>query len=136
MLKEADPEERKKWLAKDGQDWSGAFTHDPKAYMDSSGRKRREPGAQAPLHDPHDPSSDDDDDDDETSDSGSIDLGLQDGNNTRNAGSDMGGASEKAGMQDGDNGDEKSREVANKRTEKRKNRGLLQWKPVRVSFAR
>ena len=134
VLKEADPEERKKWLAKDGQDWSGAFTHDPKAYMDSSGRKRREPGAQAPLHDPHDPSSDDDDN--ETSDSDSVDLGLQDGNNTRKAGSDMGGVSEKAQMQNGDNGDEETREIANKRTEKRKNRGLLQWKPVRVSFAR
>ena len=116
MLKNADPEERQKWLAKDGQDWSGAFTHDPKAYMDSSGRKRREPGSQPPIHDPHDPSSDDDnipDDEGDSSDSDDQDLGMQDGDDAQS---------------------EKSSKVANKKTEKRKNRGLMQWKPVRVSL--
>ena len=130
VLKNADPEERKQWLAKDGQDWSGAFTHDPKAYMDSSGRKRREPGAEPPLHDPHDPSSDDDDDDSTETDA--PDLGLQDGENAP-AGKDMGGAKERQQV-NGDAQGEKSREIANEKTEKRKNRGLRQWKPVRVSF--
>jgi len=133
VLKNADPEERQKWLAKDGQDWSGAFGHDPKAYMGSSGKKRREPGAEAPLHDPHDPSSDDDDasDGDNSTGSGAPDLGMQDGE-TALAGQDMGGAKERQQV-NGDAPSEKGREEANKRTEKRKNRGLRQWKPIRVS---
>lgn len=142
VLSQADPEERKKWLAKDGKDWSGAFTHDPKAYMDSSGRKRAEPGVDKPIHDPHDPSSDDDnvdDDDDDDDDDDSDDLGIQDGNNTTSA-KDMNGAP--AADAEADNGllnksssheAQKSRDVANKKSEKRKHRGLLQWKPVRVS---
>lgn len=133
VLKNADADERKKWLAKDGQDWSGAFTHDPAAYMDSSGRKRREPGAEAPLHDPHDPSSDDGDDDDsaDSDDSGEPDLGLHDANNAP-AGKGMGGAKEKRQENGETNGDGEMTD-ANKKTEKRKNRGLRQWKPVRVS---
>ena len=130
VLKEADPEERQKWLAKDGQDWSGAFTHDPKAYMDSDGRKRAEPGADAPVHDPHDPSDDDDNipgDPDDDSDSSS-DLGLQDGENKGTAEEMNGGT---VGHEN-DPGQQKKREVANKKSEKRKNRGLMQWKPVRV----
>lgn len=134
VLKDADPEERKKWLTKDGQDWSGAFTHDPKAYMDSAGRKRREPGTQPPLHDPHDPSSDDEgvNDEDVTSDSESVDLGLHDADH-RGGVNGNGRASEGFQLQDGANGDDRTREDANKRAEKRKNRGLLQWKPVRAS---
>lgn len=133
VLSQADPEEKRKWLAKDGQDWSGAFTHDPKAYMDSSGRKRAEPGADKPIHDPHDPSSDDDNENDSGSDSD--DLGIQDGNNT-SPGKHMNGATTKAddGLQNEDSHEQqKSRDVANKKSEKRKHRGLLQWKPVRVS---
>lgn len=30
--------------------------------------------------------------------------------------------------------DDKTKEIANKKSEKRKNRGMMQWKPVRVSF--
>lgn len=129
VLKEATPEEQQKWLAKDGQDWSGAFTHDPKAYMDSRGRKRAEPGVDKPVHNPHNPSDDDDnlDDDEDDSDSSS-DLGVHDGTNT---GSGKGANGSAAGTTISE-GEEK-REVANKRTEKRQHRGLLQWKPVRVS---
>lgn len=133
VLKNADPEERQKWLTKDGQDWSGAFTHDPKAYMDSSGRKRREPGAEPPVHDPHDPSSDDDSlsDADDNEDSEVPDLGLEDAENAP-AGNEMGGAKERQQV-NGDAQSGKGSEIANKKTEKRKNRGLRQWKPVRVS---
>lgn len=133
VLSEADAEERKKWLAKDGQDWSGAFTHDPKAYMDSQGRKRAEPGAEKPVHDPHDPSDDDDkieDGMDDDSDSSS-DLGLQDASHqgATNQSNGSGRAHEESP------GDDKLNEMANKKTEKRKNRGMMQWKPVRVSSA-
>lgn len=138
VFSEADPEEKKKWLAKDGQDWSGAFTHDPKAYMDSSGRKRAEPGAQSPVHDPHDPSSDDDnidDDDNNHSDSNSDDLGIQDGDNTSSVKNMDGPAETNGDLQSGASNDAgKSRVIANKKSEKRKHRGLLQWKPVRVCW--
>ena len=127
VLKDADTEERKKWLAKDGQDWSGAFTHDPKAYMDTQGRKRAEPGADKPVHDPVDP-SDDDEGLEDPSDSDS-DIGLQDAENRKPAG-------EANGEADGTTqGDEKKIAEANKKSEKRKNRGMMQWKPVRVSPA-
>lgn len=135
VLKEADPEEREKWLSKDGNDWSGAFTHDPKAYMDSSGRKRAEPGRDKPIHDPYNPSSDDDNVDDDSSDSDSEDLGIQTVDSTTANGSARKerAASSKAGGEGGSRQEQKSREVANKKSEKRKHMGLLQWKPVRVS---
>lgn len=136
VLAQADSEEKEKWLTKDGQDWSGAFTHDPKAYMDSSGRKRAEPGKDKPFHDPFDPSSDDgnpDESDDDNSDgSDSDDLGIQDGTNDTAARASDGGAEANGAIQNNE-GEQKSRDVANKKSEKRKHRGLLQWKPVRVS---
>ena len=149
VLKEADPEEKKKWLAKDGQDWSGAFGHDPKAYMDSRGRKRAEPGAGKPVHDPTNPSSDDDniDGDYESSDSDSDDLGIQDATTSPSA-KNMNGSTQANGTSapaDGDMADgtgsvrkdEELKEVATKKAEKRKHRGLMQWKPVRnAAFAK
>lgn len=132
VLKEADPEEQRKWLSKNGEDWSGAFSHDPKAYMDSSGRKKAEPGKDKPIHDPYNPSSDDDGDD--SSDSTSEDLGLQTGDNAGNENGTPSRRKHGAHSLGGESKDEeKNREVANKKTEKRKHRGLLQWKPVRVS---
>ena len=137
MLAQADLEEKEKWLTKDGQDWSGAFTHDPKAYMDSSGRKRAEPGKDRPVHDAFDPSSDDgnhdDSDDDKSDESDSDDLGIHDGTNNMSARATDGGTEADGALQNGDGGGRKSRDVANKKSEKRKHRGLLQWKPVRVS---
>ena len=124
VLKTVDPKEREMWLAKDGQDWSGAFTHDPKAYMDSKGRKKAEPGVDKPVRDPIDPSDGDDDDDDSDSDS---DLGIQDADH-RPSQDKPNGSTEAS-----DKAEEKQKEAANKKTEKRKNRGLMQWKPVRVS---
>ena len=136
VLKEAEPGERKKWVTKAGEDWSGAFTHDPKAYMDSAGRKRAEPGVDQPVHDPHDPSDDDDnipdgdiDNDDEDSDSSS-DLGVHTAGNQKSE-QDLHDADSN---RDTSPKAEKQREMANKKTEKRKNRGLRQWKPVRVCF--
>ncbi|KAL8934608.1 MAG: hypothetical protein Q9216_005820 [Gyalolechia sp. 2 TL-2023] len=136
VLKEADPEERKKWLSKDGEDWSGAFSHDPKAYMDSSGKKRAEPGRDKPVRDPYNPSSDDDDNDDDSSESASEDLGIQ----TADVANGVNGSSrERNGLADGERSKEedKHREVANKKSEKRRNRGLMQWKPARnLAFAK
>lgn len=138
VLESAEEEEKKRWLSRNGADWSGAFGHDPKAYM-QNGKKRREPGAEEPIHDPHHPSSDEHDDDDDYDDSeSSSDLGIQDGGNTSfpgqmNGQAEGGGASGQAknAPEDGSIDDQ------NKRTEQRKHRGLMQWKPVRnAKFAK
>ena len=132
VLEQADPEEREKWLSKDGTDWSGAFGHNPKAYVDSKGRKRAEPGAEHPIHDPINPSSDDGaSEDSSASDTDSEDLGMQDATNVGN-GAFLNGGSQK----DADKNDKTGSE-ANKRSEKRKQRGLMQWKPMRnAEFAK
>jgi len=153
VLKSADNEEKKKWLSRDGTDWSGAFGHDPKAYM-SNGQKKREPGAEPPLHDPVNPSSDDDDDD-SGDDASSDDLGIKDGNNmnhstfsTNHSGSRRHDetSSTANGTANGDGDDRSSMQGSqyganvnkqNKRTEQRKQRGIMQWKPARnLKFAK
>ena len=128
ILEQADPEEKKKWLAKDGADWSGAFGHDPKAYMDSTGRKRAEPGADDPVHDPIKPSFEDENMENYPSDSTteSEDLGIKDATNTEQVGQTNG----REQVAD-DATSRKSSDKADKRTEHRKQRGLMQWKPAR-----
>lgn len=150
ILKQADPDEKQKWLSKDGNDWSGAFGEDPKAYMDTKGRKRREPGVDQPLHDPHNPSDDEDNDDsDDSSDSG--DLGIMDATNSEQSQSPSAPrkstATDRTADTTGTSGttntsasydtmDSKSVNKQNKRTEQRKQRGLMQWKPARnMKFA-
>ena len=126
VLKEADHEERNKWLAKDRKNWSGAFSHDPKAYMDSAGRKRAEPGQEKPIHDPYDPSSDDDNIS-EASSSDTEDLGIHDAQKANGA-----NGQDHAPQGQEDKAAEQHQANVNKKTEKRKHRGMLQWKPVRV----
>jgi hypothetical protein len=152
ILQQASPEEKKRWLSKSGTDRSGAFGQDPKVYTDGKGRKIAEPGKDEPPHDPMNPSDDennerddddgdgdDDDDDDDDDDSDSSDLGMKDASSgtdkpsmdtTRTAsvnsvGSTTGGSSDR------------EYNKANKRTERRKQRGLMQWKPARnAAFAK
>ena len=154
ILKNADEDEKKKWLAKDGRDWSGAFGEDPKAYMDTKGRKRREPGVEQPLHDPFHPSSDEDHDvvSDDNSDSSS-DLGIEDAstqNGVKHQSTDLSPDDAPAGRQsqstartwettdtNASSQSAKSVNKQNKRTEERKHRGLMQWKPARnIVFAK
>ena len=149
VLEQADPEEKKKWLAKDGQDWSGAFGHDPKAYMDSTGKKRAEPGRGKPVKDPILPADHDhelnDDDDDSDSDSESEGPVVSDATTTTSP-RNLQGTAQHDGPTDVravTNGHETSQkelvkdEKANKRSEKRKQRGLMQWKPMRnAAFAK
>jgi hypothetical protein len=156
ILKNANDEEKKKWLAKDGADWSGAFGHDPKAYMNTRGQKKREPGVEAPLHDPFHPSDDEDHDDDDDASDSSSDLGIQDAASAQNM--DAGAGANKAnGIQhqstdlspnsprasastartdttltsNSSGMSKKEANKQNKRTEERKQRGLMQWKPAR-----
>jgi len=158
ILKSANEEEKQKWLSKDGEDWSGAFGHDPKAYLDSNGKKRREPGVDPPLHDPHHPSSDEHTTDDEydidSDDDDHADLGIQDADNTNSAGDMQGNVSrhqknknsedtngdadtlatattDSSAMDGGESLNGKDTNKQNKRTEQRKHRGMMQWKPAR-----
>lgn len=166
VLKTADEDEKQKWLSKTGTDWSGAFGEDPKAYMDSSGRKRREPGRDRPLHDPFHPSSDEGGDFEEgmdTSDDTS-DLGIQDADNmdrnksgmnedpsrpsvdtTRTADTaDTNGTSPGAKRRrsfssrfSGFSRSSNDPDRQTKRTEERRQRGLMQWRPARnAKFAK
>ncbi|KAL9113203.1 MAG: hypothetical protein Q9227_002538 [Pyrenula ochraceoflavens] len=152
VLKEAPEEERKKWLSKSGQDWSGAFGDDPKAYMDSKGRKIAEPGQDQPPHDPVNPSSDDEhqnghEDSDSDSDLGITDAtnkDSQDSSSTRPKQSMDANGSMTNGSPTSLRSDKslsktstKDTNKANKRTEERKHRGLMQWKPARnAAFAK
>lgn len=172
VLKQADADEKQKWLSKQGTDWSGAFGEDPKAYMDTKGRKRREPGVDEPLHDPHNPSSDEDHDD--SSDSDDEDIGVMDADNAEMSqgkqayfdgdGGEYGhnGANGNAALGNNRKSHDTSRtnyttdtmattdtnaslysttskdtNKQNKRTEERKQRGIMQWKPARnAKFAK
>jgi hypothetical protein len=145
LLKQEDPEERQKWISKTGEDWSGAFGHDPKAYTDRRGRKIAEPGRDPPPHDPTNPSSDEDHDNVDNFDSDSDDsdsLGIQDathadGRNSMNG--DPRPSTDTHTTRDtnytarsrSSNLSQKDRNKANKKSEERKQRGLMQWKPAR-----
>lgn len=104
ILKNADPEEKKRWLAKDGADWSGAFGQDPKAYLDTKGKKRREPGRDEPLHDPFHPSDDEDHDDSGGDSESSSDLGIEDADTIGNASNMSGGKDQSSGPSADQNG--------------------------------
>jgi hypothetical protein len=171
ILKNADEEEKKKWLAKDGQDWSGAFGDDPKAYMNTKGKKRREPGVEEPLHDRYHPSDNEDHDDDDEESYSSSDLGIEDADTVGSVAAmddpnggikhqptdltpdtDQPRASHATDRTDttaytattgttsgsnGSSGSSKDYKKQNKRTEERKHRGLMQWKPARnAKFAK
>ncbi|KAK7535639.1 hypothetical protein IWX49DRAFT_510087 [Phyllosticta citricarpa] len=173
VLKAATEEDKGKWLSRNGADWSGAFGSDPKAFMDSKGRKRREPGKEPPLHDPNHPSSDEDHESDfdedyrPSSSSTDPDLGLQDADNmnqqnghrrdtsstsytpSTNASTAEGrpstsytstsdvNSSPTSSMATNTNTSTASVNRQNRRTEARKQRGLMQWRPARnVKFAK
>ncbi|TLD36646.1 meiotically up-regulated protein [Venturia nashicola] len=122
ILKSESEDEKKKWLTKSGTDWSGAFGENPKDYVDSRAKKQH----RERLHDPNNASTDDDSYND-TSDSSDADL-------RGNASLDDATASTidtttSSGSGSGSPG--KANNKQNKRTEHRKHRGLMQWKPAR-----
>jgi hypothetical protein len=145
VLKETEPDEKQKWLSKTGTDWSGAFGDDPAAYMDKNGKKRREPGAEPPMND--DERNTDGEATDGTdgtangygSDSSS-DLGIQDADTKKSMQSRRSMESGwTAGTNDTSNTAMTDKDVnkQNKKTEERKQRGLMQWKPARnLKFAK
>ena len=144
VLKAASDKERKQWLSKSGTDWSGAFGNDPRAYTTSDGKMLAEPGKDAPPHDPTNP-SDDEGHEQDYSDSSS-DLGIHDATSQMN-----GTPRQSTDTMDTSHTDystttngtgspksaRKSHQHANKKTEERKQRGLMQWRPARsLKFAK
>lgn len=152
VLSQADESEKKKWLAKDGTDWSGAFGEDPAKYADRSGRRRsshsdrdrmgndtkyRRHNSGAVNENMNENTDEDDDDDTSSSDSDS-DLGLQDAT-TQESAPTNGSADHGETNTNGDVGGKAGKETtkADKKDLHRKQRGLMQWKPMRnLKFAK
>lgn len=116
VLKQADPEERKRWIDKQGQDWSGAFGDDPHAYTDFQGRRVAEPGRDNPVHDPANPP----------------DVEGREPNEQSSASetSDSEDTIHPATVDPTSHAQERTAEM-NKRSDERHQRGLMQWKPAR-----
>lgn len=120
VIREANPTERKRWVAKDGIDWSGTFGEDPSNFVNE------QPTTNGSSHTAENNDDDDDDDDDGIgNDDSSDDDADTKTNSTSFTTSSSAGQSSKTGNR------------SNKRSEHRKQRGLMQWKPARnASFAK
>ena len=162
MLKSTSETEKRKWTSKNGEDWSGAFGNDPRAYTNKKRDKIAEPGADAPPHDPINPSDDDDEVDgvDDDSDDSDVDLGITDHSNVPEGGFNTHGTSGRhehdrksmdtthtngtaythetydtnastASVLSPTTQDDKYMEKTEARNDRRKGRGMMQWKPAR-----
>ncbi|XXG97691.1 hypothetical protein Hte_003998 [Hypoxylon texense] len=164
VLATASEEERKKWLSKDGTDWSGAFGQDPAEFM--TGREGRE---ETEYESEDDEDSVDGADGESNPNSptsakvrrGDTDLGIQDGTNASpRASEDVSGAGRPsttsagggsaltktttATTESGRSGRSSMNPVRQYRDYKersrdlhRQHRGLMQWRPLRnAQFAK
>jgi Ca2+-dependent lipid-binding protein len=145
VLAQADEKERRRWLAKDGTDWSGAFGKDPSELAARKKGASKDSEEYDNFEDADQYENSDDDDD-------SPDLGLQDAEtdpsvasaptspenrrtSTETRGSAATGASRKSTgnspIQAFKDYRERSRDLH------RKHRGLMQWRPMRnAQFAK
>ncbi|KAJ5505877.1 C2 membrane targeting protein [Penicillium expansum] len=143
ILKQASPAERQRWVDHNGQDWSGAFGQDPRAYTDSIGRKVAEPGRDQPRHDPYTPPPLNDHasrrhsfqngqyHDEDTSESDDELEPLTNGPSTISGSAGAGSSLSQSNMS--------TSQVnrANKHSEQRQQRGIMQWRPARnATFAK
>ncbi|KIV80404.1 hypothetical protein PV11_07904 [Exophiala sideris] len=88
LKQELSGRDKRVWRSKSGEDWSGAFGHDPKAYTNKNHDKIAEPGKDHPPHDPYDPSDNEENENgdyDDDSDASS-DLGITDATNAPGGG--------------------------------------------------
>ncbi|KAH8697657.1 C2 domain protein [Talaromyces proteolyticus] len=120
VLRESDTNDRKRWIAKDGRDWSGAFGEDPRDLVDKRADGHNINGTTNETSNDYDENDDDAD---------SNNDGSSEEDTTTNSASLT--TSSSAGQSN------KSGNKANKRSEHRKQRGLMQWKPARnAAFAK
>jgi hypothetical protein len=101
LKQEVSEAEQRQWVSKNGEDWSGAFSHDPRAYMNKKGEKIAEPGRDDPPHDPYDPSDNEEHEQEAEDSDSSSDLGITDATNAPDGGSskDTNGATDGASSQ-------------------------------------
>lgn len=145
VLKQADPAERRRWIDREGHDWSGAFGHDPRAYTDSDGRKVAEPGRDKPRHDPvtpppmkgqTSPGQESQTGDGAAEDGGDTTSGESEDEESSSPSQISQGPSTVGGEAIASSSGSMSSK-ANKRTEQRQQRGLMQWRPARnAAFAK
>jgi hypothetical protein len=139
VLAQASEEEKQKWLSKEGTDWSGAFGVDPAAFVDKNGKKRREPGRDPPIQPGDDLDNDGITVEGEDEDDSDSDLGIQDATHGSPSRKSIGTMESGWTAGTGDSYDSQNQDPnkQNKRTEERKQRGLMQWKPARnLRFAK
>ncbi|KAK1138827.1 hypothetical protein N8T08_001744 [Aspergillus melleus] len=161
VLKHADSRERRQWLDKQGQDWSGAFGHDPRAYLSDEGKKIAEPGRdEPPLHPTNPPRADIEhtrvgsdstsgeyedaehrpsheqqpqksSTDSRSRPSTGVSADTYPSSTQPSSSSKPSSGGSEAGPSEGQS------DKANRRSEQRQQRGMMQWKPARnVVFAR
>jgi hypothetical protein len=137
ILKAADGEkedlpesEKKRWISKDGTDWSEAFG-DPLAFLKNLGKPQPDAGSEPPADRYHPDLDHDhiDDDDEDDSEDDYPDIGIIDADNMDEHGS--------ASFTKDASVAQHASPKQSKRTEERMHRGLSQWRPVRnAKFAR
>ncbi|KAF7717984.1 Uncharacterized protein PECH_004687 [Penicillium ucsense] len=158
ILKQADPSERREWIDYEGNDWSGAFGSDPRAFTDADGHKVAEPGRDQPPNDPIAPQT--------PNDGIATDSGHNESNQTTQEYREVTETPNSPHTLDSDSDSDsdfgkswspstvspserrssgasssqmslKQAKRANRRTELRTHRGIMQWKPARnVAFAK
>ncbi|KAL3479072.1 hypothetical protein BJX99DRAFT_268748 [Aspergillus californicus] len=153
ILKVAEPKERRRWIDKEGQDWSGAFGQDPLTQL----KAQEEQDAHRPTHDkPKNPGQSDgvmhlpDDSGDSDSDSSGShhDEHAPKHSGTADSGVDVNGLSpitetetetrtghtqstQGTSIADTASGSTTTSRRAARRSEQRQQRGMMQWKPAR-----
>jgi hypothetical protein len=141
VLSQADEKEKQKWLSKDGTDWSGAFGQDPAQYAEQGGY--RKPKTNGPSSERKretllkgDMVNGDEDEEYKSDDSdSSSDLGIHDAENDDQFDDEPANNDNEKISSKGKNPIKQYKE--NKKGLHRKQRGLMQWKPMRnLAFAK
>lgn len=147
VLSQADENEKQKWLSKDGTDWSGAFGEDPAQYAERGGPRRinadrpstagtRDGPLNEDIIDEDDDDEEDEEDEDDDSDSSS-DLGIHDAANDNDFADGQTNGDEEGLAKSSSSRNPMKQYAENKKGLHRKQRGLMQWKPMRnLQFAK
>ncbi|KHN97769.1 meiotically up-regulated protein [Metarhizium album ARSEF 1941] len=143
VLAQAGEEDKERWLAKDGTDWSGAFGQDPKQLM---ARRNGDQAVGEEDDDLEDGGGDEDEDEDEEEEdddeNGSPNLGIHDAMSEPPEGGDAGGRPSVDTDVTSSSGSKNPYRAYkdykdNSRDLHRKHRGLMQWRPMRnAQFAK
>jgi len=140
VLSNTNEKERQKWMTTDGEDWSGAFGKDPAELVNDKGPRKPSYSRDDPSSQSGDENYDGGDYTDTESTSDDSDLGLNDASTEDNTEQGL----DNAPTNDSARGSSSNNPVTNykgykenKKDLHRKQRGLMQWKPMRnIAFAK